>query len=115
MARREPPDVAFVGERRRERRIAFHAFAVGLVVQVFPLRRRALGCGHLLQRIGLGAFLHEPHEGLVPMRGVQRDERVFQRNGVCLIFQIFTSSIHTVLGVRKLNHRFIGCAKPSAR
>jgi len=30
-------------------------------------------------------------------------------------FQTFTSSIHTVLGVRKLNQRFIGWAKPSER
>ena len=27
-------------------------------------------------------------------------------------FQIFTSSIQTVLFTRKLNQRFIGCAKP---
>ena len=32
-----------------------------------------------------------------------------------LTFQIFTSSIHTVLGIKKLNQRFIGCAKPSER
>ena len=30
-------------------------------------------------------------------------------------FQIFTSSIHTVFGIRKLNQRFIGWAKPSER
>jgi len=57
-----------------QRGAGFHALVVRGVVDEDPFGRCAFFGGQLLKRIRLGSLLHQAHERLGPVGGVQGDE-----------------------------------------